>query len=294
MTPLHPLFVLPTLWCAHPAPAIPPTHPVRSDVSLDGDSTRRPRFRYLANEGVLLEGDGGRVFIDAFFGNGLPDYAVVPAALRDSLERGLSGFDGPAVALTTHAHRDHFDAPALARYLASNAQALSLGPGEAGTRLDSLAPPLRPRVRTVAPSEASPATVDLGWVRLQALAIPHGHTSRPVQHVAWLLTLDGTTLLHLGDTNSDPDTWRAFGLPAGGVDVALVPCWYALDEARLRSLLATTRARRVVLLHVPLDGAPSGYAGERGGWEAFGRDLRTRYPQVEIATRPGVELAPLP
>ena len=35
----------------------------------------------------MLEGRKGRVLIDALFGDGLPDYAVVPRAMRDSLER---------------------------------------------------------------------------------------------------------------------------------------------------------------------------------------------------------------
>jgi L-ascorbate metabolism protein UlaG (beta-lactamase superfamily) len=271
--------------------ALPEGYSSRFLVRAVATAAGSPRIRYLANEGVLLEGAGGRVFIDAFFGDGLPDYPVVPAALRDSLERGLGGFAGPAAVLTTHAHRDHFDPTALARYLSSNAEAIAVGPGETKARLDSVPGTPRERTRAVGPTPASPAEVDLGWVRLRALAIPHGHTYRPVQHVAWLITLDGTTVLHLGDTNSDPSTWRAAGLPADGVDVALVPFWYALDEKKLEAVLATTRAHRVVLVHLALDPAGTGYPEDRGGWEAFARDLRKRFPAVELATRPGDELA---
>lgn len=279
MTRFQPLFVV-TAWLgAHSvltqAAQVPPPSAAVQDFKA-----RPPMVRYLANEGVLIEGRGGRVFIDAFFGDGLPDYAVVPAALRDSLERGLGGFDGPAVVLTTHGHRDHFDAPALARYLASNAEAVAVGPPETGARLDSVVAAGRERIRAVSPSADRPAAVDLGWVRLLALAIPHGPTSRPVQHAAYLLTLDGTTLLHLGDTGSDPDTWPALGLPSGGVDVALVPYWYALDETRFAALLAVTRARTVVLLHTPR-------ADGDNRWAAIARDLRKRYRQVEIPASPG-------
>ena len=130
------------------------------------------------------------------------------------------------------------------------------------------------------PSGAKPATLDLGWVRIHALAIPHGHTVRPVQHVAYLLALDGTTVLHLGDTSSDPETWPALGLPARGVDVALVPFWYALDGERFRSLLQVTHASTVVLLHLPRTPDQS--------WDESARELRERYPQVEIPMRPGM------
>src|SRR6476659_4355570 len=78
------------------------------------------RLTYLANEGVVLSSPHGRVFIDAFFGDGLPDYAVVPPPSRDSLERAAGPYGGPVLLLSTHAHRDHYDSAAVARYLASN------------------------------------------------------------------------------------------------------------------------------------------------------------------------------
>ena len=113
-------------------------HPSRAVAQGSASAAGSPRIRYLANEGVLFEGAGGRVFIDAFFGDGLPDYQVVPTSLRDSLERGVGGFAGPAVVLTTHGHRDHFDPAALARYLRSNGRAIAVGPAETEARLDSL------------------------------------------------------------------------------------------------------------------------------------------------------------
>ena len=238
-----------------------------------------PRLTYLANEGVVLEGNGGRIFLDAFFGDGLPDYPVVPAALRDSMERALQGFAGPAAALTTHPHRDHFDPGALARYLGSNAEALAVGPAGIAARLDSVSPGLRARTRELRPTGGKPATLEIGWARIQALAIPHGHTIRPVEHVAYLLALDGTTVLHLGDTSSDPKTWPGLGFPPEGVDLALIPFWYALDDKRFAFLLQVTRARTVVLLHLPR--APD------QSWDSTARELRERYPQVEIPTRFG-------
>jgi L-ascorbate metabolism protein UlaG (beta-lactamase superfamily) len=246
--------------------------------------TSAPRLTYLANEGVVLEGKGGRIFLDAFFGDGLPDYPVVPAALRDSMERGLDGFAGPAAALTTHPHRDHFDPAGLARYLRSNAGALAVGPVGVAARLDSLSPGLGARTRELTPTGGKTATLDIGWARIQALAIPHGHTMRPVQHVAYLIALDGTTALHLGDTDSDPETWPGLGLSPSGVDLALVPFWYALDDGRFDSLIRVTRARTVVLLHLPRTPDPN--------WDAAARELQRRYPQVRIPTRFGSRVTP--
>jgi L-ascorbate metabolism protein UlaG (beta-lactamase superfamily) len=256
--------------------------PLLASLALQPDQSR-PSLTYLANEGVVLEGKGGRIFLDAFFGDGLPDYPVVPTALRDSMERGLQGFAGPAAALTTHPHRDHFDPAALARYLGRNAEAIAVGPAGVAARLDSVSPGLRARTREMAPTGAKPATLDIGWARIQALPIPHGHTMRPVEHVAYLVALEGTTALHLGDTNSDPETWPGLGLPSTGVDLALVPFWYALDDERFASLVRVSRARTVVLLHLPR--TPD------GSWDATARELRRRYPQVEIPTQFGSKVS---
>jgi L-ascorbate metabolism protein UlaG (beta-lactamase superfamily) len=225
------------------------------------------RLTYLANEGVMLEGRTGRVLIDALFGDGLPDYAVVPRAMRDSLERAQGAFGGPTIVLTTHAHRDHYDAAAVARYREHNRAAVLVGPP--------------------GPSGAEPAeAVDVGWVQVRPLAIPHGVTVRPVGHAAYLVTLDGLTALHLGDTQSEPATWVSAGVPAAGVDLALVPFWYALDQGRFQALLEVLRAGTVVLLHTPRQ--------DDGGWAGARRELQDRYPQVRIPRAPGevIEVAP--
>lgn len=228
-------------------------------VAQTGPPTDALRLTYLANEGVLLEGRKGRVLIDALFGDGLPDYAVVPRAMRDSLERAQGAFGGPMIVVTTHAHRDHHDAAAVARYREHNPSSVLVGPPGLGA----------------GPGEP----VDLGWVQVRPLAIPHGPTVHPVGHAAYLVTLDGTTALHLGDTQSDPATWGAAGVPAAGVDLALVPYWYALDRARFEALLGVLRAGTVVLLHTPRQ--------DGDGWAAVSRELQDGYPQVRVPRAPG-------
>src|SRR5687768_15490727 len=125
------------------------------------------RVIYLANEGVILEGAGGRVLIDALFGDGLPEYAVVARPSRDSLERGLAHYGGPVVVLATHAHRDHYDSAAVARYLRSNPEAAAVG------------------VPGAAPHKVGP--IELGWVKARPVVIPHGPTRRPVEHTGWIV-----------------------------------------------------------------------------------------------------------
>ena len=171
----------------------------------------------------------------------------------------MGPYGGPAVVLFTHAHRDHFDSAAVERYRRSNPAAVVIGPPAQGA----------------VPGQAA----DLGWVKVRPLPIPHGPTRRAVGHAAWLVTLDGTTALHLGDTQSEPATWRAAGVPEAGVDLALVPYWYALEEGRLEAAMALLKAGRVVLFHTSLDAADR-------GWTETSRRLRERFPQVRTPVKP--------
>lgn len=213
-------------------------------------SPRGVRFTYLANEGVMLAGSGGIVLIDALFGDGLPEYATVPPAARDTLERAGGAFGGPAVVLTTHPHRDHYDSAAHRRYLRHNPRATAVGPR--ATESAPLPPPQ-----------------DLGWVRIRPLDIPHGPTVRPVGHSAYLVALDDLTALHVGDTSSDPASWTGAGVPPEGVDVALIPYWYALDRPRWDALLRVLRPGTVILLHTP-----QASGGSRPELEGLGERVR--------------------
>jgi L-ascorbate metabolism protein UlaG (beta-lactamase superfamily) len=221
----------------------------------------------------MLESAAGRIYIDALFGDGLPEYSVVPAPNRDSLERALGGYGGPAVVLTTHAHRDHFDSAAVGRYLGSNPDAVALGPPGTPQRRDS-------------------TSLDLDWVKVRPVAVPHGPTRRPIGHTGYLVTLGGTTALHVGDTTSEPGTWPALGLPHEGVDIALVPYWYAFDDERFRELLNVVGRARVVLLHAPLPAAESEDLKGRGGWSAVSRSLRERHARVRTPSASGEVVEP--
>ncbi len=238
---------------------------------------------YLANEGVMLETSAGRVLIDALFGDGLEGYARVERPLRDSLERARGRFGGRVLVLATHAHRDHFDAAAVARYLAANPAAVAVVPPDARRRLTALSsPPPGAQVR-----DGDSASHAFGWVTVRALGMPHGSTRNRVDHAAYLVELDGWTALHIGDTQLPPIAWDTLGLPASGVDVALVPYWYLMNAALEAQLRAHAKPRRIVVLHGPPAGADSEGMRRLGGWQAWTRELESRHDDVWVPRAAG-------
>ena len=231
--------------------------PLLLALALSGPLTTTPlpaqasrlTIEYLANEGVLLTADSSVVLIDGLFGDGLDGYPTVQRPVRDSLERGLGRFAEIDLVLVTHVHRDHFDAPALARHLRANPRARVAGSTQVRDSLRALAGWTDPtRTTAIRPDPSNPLSFRVGAITVEAHGIPHP-TSRnqPVEHLVWVITLNGVRVMHAGDSSPSP---AELGTAAGsGVNVFLAPAWI-LGGARGAERIAATRASQVAAIHL--------------------------------------------
>jgi L-ascorbate metabolism protein UlaG (beta-lactamase superfamily) len=170
-------------------------------------------IRFIGNEAVELTDGRSTLLVDFPYESGNGGFMTYdPAAVRPR---------GRALALFTHAHRDHFDRAAL---LARGWPAY--GPAE----LLALLP--EDRVFSRADSVAFGA--------FRVARIPEEHAG--IAHVAFLITWRGRRLYHSGDT-MDPAHLQA--MPE--LDVALVQenllCWIAQNRG------ARVPARQVIVIH---------------------------------------------
>jgi L-ascorbate metabolism protein UlaG (beta-lactamase superfamily) len=181
-----------------------------------------PAVEYLANEGVLVTGGDIAVVIDGLFGDGLPEYPVVPAAIRDSLEGALGRFGDIDLVLVTHRHDDHFDPAAVTRHLEANPEAVLIAPGDA---VAAFAPDQLERYgERVQPLDLPPGSyvrLDMGGFAVEAIGLAHAE----IGHVGYRIELPGLTVLHLGDADPAPADLAPFLEGRPGPDVALVPHW---------------------------------------------------------------------
>lgn len=231
---------------------------------------------YLANMGVVLEGDGRRVVIDGFHHGALALYAAVPQELLQPLEQAREPFASLDLMLTTHRHLDHFDAGSVAARLGSDSGVRYVAATEttdslyARTSLGSG----HPRVHSVLPPARGETRLADAPVGLTVLDLPHNPTpSRRVANVGFLVELGGLRILHVGDADPDAAIFAAHRL-AGRVDVAIVPFWYltGADDAVRQAI----GARIWVASHIP----PSDTAAVR-------RQVLARIPGAVVLTRPG-------
>jgi L-ascorbate metabolism protein UlaG (beta-lactamase superfamily) len=250
--------------------------PVASGMAAVARS-EAPSIRYLANEGVLVSLPEGTVLIDGLFGDGLPEYPVVEAATRDSLERGLGEFREIDLVLVTHVHRDHFGALAVERHLIQNPHAHLVAPRQVADSLRILGREferIQGRVHTVDATPGGIAEIEVAGIPLRALGIAHPPSrNQPIEHVAYVVGRE-TTVAHLGDMGLGSAGVET--LTAGrGVSVALLPYWILDGEesvARIEEALAP--------------GCVVGFHVARGEEETAPAWLAERAPEARLLTEP--------
>ncbi|MGH7556389.1 MAG: amidohydrolase family protein [Gemmatimonadota bacterium] len=234
----------------------------------------QPAVEYLANEGVLVTGGDAAIVIDGLFGDGLPEYPVVPAAIRDSLETALGRFSEIDLVLVTHRHDDHFDPAAVTRHLEANPEAILVAPGDA---LAAFRPDQLERYgERLQPLDLPPGSyvrLDVGGFAVEALGLAHAETG----HVGYRIELPGLTVLHLGDSEPAPADLATFLEGRPGPEVALVPYW-VLSGSRGGAIVEAIGADCTAAFHL-----------EREVGDIVAR-LAEQVPSVAVLDEPGERL----
>ena len=207
---------------------------------------------YIGCEGVLLRAASGSVLIDGLFGDEAAPFGVPPAAVLDRLREARPPFDRIDVILATHFHADHFDAAWVARYLKASpgthfistpqaiVQVSEATHGSCASRLHALDAP-----------EGAVIARDMGGIRVEAFGLSHGKVHyADVQHLGLVVTLDGRTVMHLGDGIIDEKSLRAAGVLDRVIDVAVLPFWFLTYPFGKRLVSRGFRPRAIFAVHV--------------------------------------------
>ena len=224
---------------------------------------------YLANEGVLIDGRGCKVLVDALVRDSLGDYVRHTAAVQEGIETARPPFDRVSLLLATHFHLDHWDPGAVSRHLRANPDAVFAAPPTATAMFPF---DVRERVRPLWPA-AGAATVRLeaqGAV-VDALPLDHG---APVENLAYRISCGDRVLVHLGDAAPSASNFARLAA-TGAPDVALLPFWWLLDDAAVRFVKDVWKPRHVVALHL----------GASDMEHAAG--ISARLPGTWVCTEPG-------
>jgi len=250
-------------------------------LAIDGSTApQRPGaidLTYLANEGFLIGGGGKKILVDALLREGIPKYYLRPSpATLSRMETATSPFDGIDLVLATHYHRDHFDAGSVAAHLRANPKATFVSVHQAADLVTAAFPAgarERSRILATTPDRNQSASLAVSDIPVKVIRLMHGN----FQNTGFLVAVAGKKILHLGDSDAEVSNFDAFDLEKEQIDLALIPYWYFLDAEGKRVVRDHIRARRVVAIHIGIEGR---VARDLAG-------IRKEFPDVILATEPG-------
>jgi L-ascorbate metabolism protein UlaG (beta-lactamase superfamily) len=206
---------------------------------------------YIGCEGVLVRSRSGAVLIDGLFGPEAAGFHIPPASQLEAVQAARPPYGGVDIALATHFHEDHFDPAVVAAYLRASARTWFLSTPQAVELLVVNAPDLAPRTVAVAAPEGVRVARDFGGLRVEAFGLSHGKVNYgDVQHLGFVVTMDGSNVVHLGDGIIDEKSLRRAGLLDAMIDVGVLPFWFLTYPFGKRLVARAFRPRAIFACHI--------------------------------------------
>ncbi|HET6349587.1 MAG TPA: MBL fold metallo-hydrolase [Candidatus Krumholzibacteria bacterium] len=207
---------------------------------------------YVGCEGVLVRSGGSAVLIDGLFGEDAVPFGVPSGPVLDRLRDARAPFNHIDLILATHVHADHFDAAAVARHLRANPATHFASTSQATVQVIEATHGLfAHRVHTLAADEGVMTARDIGGIHVEAFGLSHGKVHyADVQHLGLVVTLDGRTVIHLGDGIIDEKSLRSAGVLDRTLDVGVLPFWFLTYPYGRRLVSNGFRPRTIFAVHV--------------------------------------------
>ncbi|MBN2207184.1 MAG: PD40 domain-containing protein [Candidatus Aminicenantes bacterium] len=210
---------------------------------------------YVANCGVLLASGDTKILIDALFDKPNPEYRAPEPETLDKIMKGEPPFDGVDLVLVTHNHPDHFEPGLGVRYLDAHPNAVLLAPADAVDAMRRAAADwakIGSRIVALDLKAGEKAERTLAGIPVAAMRTLHSGDRDDPMNLMYLVELGGRRVWHEGDSNGKPEVFRAFGLSAGSVDLALIHYWFPLEPNCARFLQEILKPDHIALTHLPI------------------------------------------
>ena len=210
---------------------------------------------YIANEGFYIATPTQAVMTDALFRNPW-GYLNTPEPVFSKIKASDPPFERLDLLLFSHAHRDHYEPNMALELMKSRKETILVGNsvtmGElteaAGTDFSGI----KARTRDLNPDWGTTLNETVSGIKIKVFPVNHGEPERPYVTLAYLMYLDGFTILHLGDLSppSNVEYFPKFGLKKEAIDIAFIDPFFLQDEAGQRLLEDFIRPQKIILMHM--------------------------------------------
>jgi L-ascorbate metabolism protein UlaG (beta-lactamase superfamily) len=212
------------------------------------------KVTYIANAGFLVESSTRKVLIDGLFQEGYGQYLTPTPEVRAQIINRQPPFHDIDLLLVTHGHGDHFDASLVGQQLQQSPNGFLVAPKDAVDFMREL-PYFRgieEQIHEVTPPQYGSERVTLNGIEMEIVRLQHDNRPQ-IQNLGFILTMDGVTILHVGDnTAANREEFEGYLLNNRGIDIAFLNHyghWSTEEERALSKEFIDPGS--VILTHIP-------------------------------------------
>ncbi len=197
---------------------------------------------HVANAGVKIISGDKVTLIDALFGPHSRFSFLDEQEFQQLSEKGAN------LALTTHAHSDHFHPKQTTAFLKENDETLLVTTPQTIKHLGRItdsAHILSPELTGFQSQQFSHDDI-----KVSVLSFPHMAPQTQTQNYAYLVEVNGWKVLHVGDADINAEVIAAHQLAKQNIDLLLIHDLFPLIKENYRELLEQINAGKVAFVHV--------------------------------------------
>lgn len=208
---------------------------------------------YIGNEGVLISSGPHQLLIDGLHREYKPDYAFPPPALLGAMEAARPPYDQLQLLLVTHIHLDHFHPQSVGLHLQNNDRAVLISSEQVADDVKQKFGSYREiesRVQRVTLDWKTKAALEVKGMKVNVLGLRHGSERFSwIQNLGYLVEVNGTKLLHIGDADMTAENFSSFHLPEERIDIAFIPYWFLLSYEGRALVKEHIRPKQIIAVH---------------------------------------------
>jgi L-ascorbate metabolism protein UlaG (beta-lactamase superfamily) len=204
---------------------------------------------FLGNSGFFIEVGDKKVLIDAL-------RSEMPTRVREQLTNAQPPFDDVDLILATHSHGDHFSSSLIRQYMQNNAEVVFISTTQAAQQMDETLGSSNGRVVAMDPAASNPVLEEVAGIQVEAIYWSHGTPPAGRKedfNNAYIVTLNGVTLLHSGDI-ANPADILPYNLAEKGIDLTFFVYFFLENADNIDVIHQGIAAPYLFPIHYPQPG----------------------------------------
>lgn len=210
---------------------------------------------YISNDGFLITSKTKKVVVDSLIKNPW-GYSNTPDKVFEDMVNARPPFERIDLLLFSHAHRDHFEPEMAVKVLMGHPETILVGNEIVCNELKEAAgdnfSKLSDQVKNINPGWGTIAEETINGVNLKIFPVNHGMPEQPYVTLAFILDMDGTNVLHMGDiyAPSNEEYFKIYQLQRLDIEVAFIDPFFLLDKIGQQMAREFIRPKQIIPMHM--------------------------------------------